>query len=61
MIVRASEEVTMYPGDVLGSGTVGSGCILELRPENTDGWLERGDELELEVYKDEIDEDDEQL
>jgi fumarylacetoacetate (FAA) hydrolase len=51
MIVRASAEVTLYPGDVLGSGTVGTGCILELRPENTDGWLEIGDEVELEVEK----------
>jgi len=51
MIVRASDEVTLYPGDVLGSGTVGTGCILELRPENTDGWLQTGDELELEIEK----------
>jgi len=51
MIVRASDEVTLYPGDVIGSGTVGTGCILELRPENTNGWLEPGDEIELEVEK----------
>ena len=49
MIVRASEEVTIYPGDVLGSGTVGTGCVLELRPENTNGWLEKADVVELEV------------
>lgn len=51
MIVRASENVTLYPGDVLGSGTVGTGCILELRPENTNGWLQPGDEIELEIEK----------
>lgn len=51
MIVRASDEATLFPGDVFGSGTVGSGCILELRPENTKGWLESGDEIELEVDK----------
>lgn len=51
MIVRASDEVTLFPGDVFGSGTVGTGCILELRPENTNGWLEPGDEIELEVDK----------
>jgi 2-keto-4-pentenoate hydratase/2-oxohepta-3-ene-1,7-dioic acid hydratase in catechol pathway len=51
MIVRASDEVTLYPGDVIGSGTVGTGCILELRPENANGWLESGDEIELEVEK----------
>jgi len=51
MIVRASDEVTLYSGDVLGSGTVGTGCILELRPENTDGWIQPGDEIELEIEK----------
>ena len=51
MIVRASDEVTLFPGDVIGSGTVGAGCILELRPENTNGWLEPGDEVELEIEK----------
>ncbi|RMH61090.1 MAG: fumarylacetoacetate hydrolase family protein [Calditrichaeota bacterium] len=49
MIARASQSVTLYPGDVVGSGTVGTGCILELRPENTDGWLEPGDIIELEI------------
>ena len=51
MIVRASQEVTLFPGDVLGSGTVGTGCILELRPENTGGWLQPGDIIELEIEK----------
>jgi fumarylacetoacetate (FAA) hydrolase len=36
----------LLPGDVLGSGTVGSGCILE----HGDGrWLQPGDEIELEI------------
>ena len=36
----------LQPGDVLGSGTVGGGCILE----HGDGrWLEPGDEVELEI------------
>jgi fumarylacetoacetate (FAA) hydrolase len=51
MIEHASQGVTLFPGDVIGSGTVGTGCILELRPENTDGWLEPGDEIELEIEK----------
>lgn len=51
MIEHASQEVTLYPGDVLGSGTVGSGCILELRPENTSGWLQNGDKIELAVER----------
>ncbi len=51
MIARASQGVTLYPGDVLGSGTVGTGCILELGPENTGGWLEAGDVVELEIER----------
>ena len=34
------------PGDVLGSGTVGTGCILE---HGAGRWLRPGDEIELEV------------
>ena len=49
MIERASDSVTLYPGDVIGSGTVGTGCILELGSENTDGWLEPGDTIEFEI------------
>ncbi len=49
MIERASRDVTLYPGDVIGSGTVGTGCILELGPDNTGGWLEPGDTIELEI------------
>ncbi len=51
MIARASEGVTVYPGDLLGSGTVGTGCILELGPEQTGGWLKPGDVVELEVER----------
>lgn len=49
MIARASQGVMLYPGDVLGSGTVGTGCILELGPEQAGGWLKPGDVVELEV------------
>jgi len=51
MIARASQGVTLYPGDVFGSGTVGTGCILELGPENTGGWLKPGDSVELEIER----------
>ncbi|PWI58970.1 fumarylacetoacetate hydrolase family protein [Sulfoacidibacillus thermotolerans] len=50
MIARASEGVTLYPGDVIGSGTVGSGCILEIGPEQQP-WLEAGDVVTLEVER----------
>jgi fumarylacetoacetate (FAA) hydrolase len=43
---RAARNTTLYPGDVLGSGTVGTGCILESDDEE---WLEPGDVVELEV------------
>ena len=49
IVAQASRDVTLYPGDVLGSGTVGSGCILELTPEAVGGWLEPDDDVELEV------------
>ncbi|WCK54698.1 fumarylacetoacetate hydrolase family protein [Aneurinibacillus sp. Ricciae_BoGa-3] len=50
LIERASDSCTLYPGDVIGSGTVGSGCILELG-EETHAWLQKGDFVELEVDK----------
>jgi len=51
MIEWASADVWLRPGDVLGSGRVGTGCILELRPGNTGGWLKPGDEVELEIER----------
>ena len=49
MIVRASMNTDLLAGDYLGSGTVGTGCILELRPENTGGWIKKGDVVKMEV------------
>ena len=51
MIERASRDVTLYRGDLIGSGTVGTGCILELGSEKTDGWLKPGDTMELEIER----------
>lgn len=48
MIERASMGAKLYPGDIIGSGTVGTGCILELGPE-VHRWLEPGDTVELEI------------
>jgi len=46
MVARAARNTVLRPGDVLGSGTVGTGCILE----HGDGrWLRPGDVVELEV------------
>ena len=44
MIAHVSMDERVYPGDILGSGTVGGGCGLEL-----DRWLQPGDVVELEV------------
>jgi fumarylacetoacetate (FAA) hydrolase len=46
LLEQAARNTTLSPGDVIGSGTVGTGCILE----HGDGrWLQRGDVVELEV------------
>jgi len=51
MIAFASRDVWLKPGDVIGSGTVGTGCILELRPETVGGWLQPGDVVEMEIER----------
>jgi 2-keto-4-pentenoate hydratase/2-oxohepta-3-ene-1,7-dioic acid hydratase in catechol pathway len=48
MIERASEGVILYPGEVNGSGTVGTGCILVLGTD-VHRWLKPGDEVELAI------------
>jgi fumarylacetoacetate (FAA) hydrolase len=50
MIARASQDVYLLPGDVIGSGTVGTGCILELGTE-VHPWLAAGDEVALEIER----------
>ncbi|HVO54047.1 MAG TPA: fumarylacetoacetate hydrolase family protein [Solirubrobacterales bacterium] len=42
IIAWVSQEQTLYPGDLLGSGTMGGGCGLEL-----DRWIEPGSSVEL--------------
>src|SRR5262249_1037588 len=51
IIAQASRDVELFENDLLGSGTVGTGCILELGPEKTGGWLKPGDVVELEIEK----------
>jgi fumarylacetoacetate (FAA) hydrolase len=48
IIARASESTMLYPGDVIGSGTVGTGCLLELTRAQGP-WLGPGDVVELEI------------
>lgn len=56
IIERASYGVTLYPGDVIGSGTVGTGCFLELNgtgklndPNYKEQWLQDGDVVDMEI------------
>lgn len=46
MIEFLTKDDAIYPGDVIGSGTVGTGCGLEL-----DRWVSRGAVMELEIDK----------
>jgi fumarylacetoacetate (FAA) hydrolase len=51
MIARASADTMLYQGDVIGSGTVGTGCLLELQGEESPlgRWLQVGDVVTLEI------------
>ncbi|KYP14563.1 fumarylacetoacetate hydrolase family protein, partial [Flavihumibacter sp. CACIAM 22H1] len=56
IIERCSYGVTLHPGDVIGSGTVGTGCFLELNgtgklndPAFEAQWLKDGDKVELRI------------
>jgi fumarylacetoacetate (FAA) hydrolase len=56
IIERASYGCQLYPGDVIGSGTVGTGCFLELNgtgllhdPNYESQWLQPGDTVEMAI------------
>mgnify|MGYP001557056328 CR=1 FL=1 len=56
IIERASYGVQLFPGDIIGSGTVGTGCFLELNgtgklsnPNYEEQWLKEGDEIKMEI------------
>jgi fumarylacetoacetate (FAA) hydrolase len=56
IIERCSYGVDLHPGDVIGSGTVGTGCFLELNgtgklndPNYEEQWLQPGDVVEMEI------------
>jgi fumarylacetoacetate (FAA) hydrolase len=62
IIERASYGAALYPGDVIGSGTVGTGCFLELNGtwelgaramgrSFTPIWLQEGDTIALEIER----------
>ncbi len=56
IIERCSYGVTIHPGDVIGSGTVGTGCFLELNgtgklnnPDYQAQWLQPNDEVKMQI------------
>ena len=56
IIERASYGTELLPGDIIGSGTVGTGCLLELngtgKRANTDyieRWIQENDEIEMQI------------
>jgi fumarylacetoacetate (FAA) hydrolase len=51
MLARASADVRVRPGDLLGSGTVGGGCLLEVREETLGRYLEPGDVVTLRIER----------
>ncbi len=56
IIERCAYGVELQPGDVIGSGTVGTGCFLELNgtaklenPNYIEQWLQPNDVVEMEI------------
>lgn len=56
IIERCAYGVDIFPGDVIGSGTVGTGCFLELNgtgklhdPNYPVQWLQDGDVVEMMI------------
>ena len=50
IIHHISIGTTIYPGDVIGSGTCATGCLLEINLTNkTNDWLKLGDSIKLEI------------
>tara|TARA_Y100000766_G_scaffold229840_1_gene203486 strand:- start:110 stop:1075 length:966 start_codon:yes stop_codon:yes gene_type:complete len=58
IIERVSYGATIYPGDIIGSGTVGTGCLLELNGTGKikdsnykEVWLKEGDVVKMKIDK----------
>ena len=58
IVQRASYGVELFPGDIIGSGTVGSGCLLEMNGKNKrnnssyeEKWLKEGDVIKMTIEK----------
>jgi fumarylacetoacetate (FAA) hydrolase len=51
MVARASADVRLRAGDLLGSGTVGTGSLLEIKDATVGRYLQPGDEVVLRVER----------
>jgi len=51
MLARASADTRLRPGELLGSGTVGTGCLLEVREATLKRYLEPGDTVTLAIER----------
>ncbi|HEX7948741.1 MAG TPA: fumarylacetoacetate hydrolase family protein [Candidatus Limnocylindrales bacterium] len=51
MLARASADARLRLGDLVGSGTVGGGCLLEIRESTLGRYLEPGDTVTLRVER----------
>jgi fumarylacetoacetate (FAA) hydrolase len=51
MLARASADVHLRSGEILGSGTVSTGCLLEVKDATLGRWLEPGDEVVLSIER----------
>ena len=50
IISRISDNVEIFPGDVIGSGTCATGCFLELNMNSDDkSWLKNNDIISLKI------------
>jgi fumarylacetoacetate (FAA) hydrolase len=51
MVARASADARLRPGDLIGSGTVGTGCLLEVKDATLGRYLEPGDSVALTIER----------
>ncbi|MCI0344993.1 MAG: fumarylacetoacetate hydrolase family protein, partial [Chloroflexi bacterium] len=51
MLARACADVHVRAGEILGSGTVGGGCLLEIKDATLVRWLEPGDLVTLAIER----------
>lgn len=51
LIAQASRDADLFPGDLIGTGTVGTGSLMDLGVEKVGGWLKPSEVIELEVER----------